>query len=267
MIEYGCNTVLFKKYSLDTAVAALKKIGYDGIEISAIGGMCDHLNPGNRAEAAYVKAVMEKYGMKMLSCEAATHDIERLKKIFAVSAEVGIPIVNIGPGGKTGGEGSLEESIETVGRIAETAKSYGVTLCCKAHVGCSVFDTPTTIKLAEALKGNPYFGIDMDPSHIYRAGEAPESAIESVVQYMKHVHIRDCVCVKDEDGDQILGGGPGQPFEQICGDADINLKAYMGVLYKKGYDGPVCLEVIGPELDLADASVVAAKSLGYLKGI
>jgi hypothetical protein len=31
-----------------------------------------------------------------------------------------------------------------------------------------------------------------------------------------------------------------------------------------GYDGPVCLEVIGPELDLQQATAIAAESYGYM---
>ena len=43
MIQLGVNTVLYKAYSLREAVENLKKIGYDGFEISAIEGMCEHL--------------------------------------------------------------------------------------------------------------------------------------------------------------------------------------------------------------------------------
>ena len=35
-------------------------------------------------------------------------------------------------------------------------------------------------------------------------------------------------------------------------------------MVKQGYDGPVDLEVIGPELTLAEANIVAAESYGYL---
>ena len=44
MIKLGVNSVLFKKYTFREAAAAIKKCGYDGVEISGIGGMCEHLN-------------------------------------------------------------------------------------------------------------------------------------------------------------------------------------------------------------------------------
>lgn len=266
MIKLGVNTVLYKGYSLDTAVGALSRMGYDGIEISAIQGMCEHLNPETwKDDAGYIREVMSKYGMKILSCEAATHDADRLRKIFEAASVLGIPVINIGPGGKTDDEETLIAMLDEISGLAEIAASYGTVLCCKAHVGAAIYNNPTTLRLAEKLAGNPYFGIDMDPSHIFRAGELPENAVAGVVKYMKHLHIRDCKAEYNEDSTRKLGGSPGSPFAQICGTGDINLKGYFNVLKNSGYSGPVCLEVIGPQLDLADANIVAAQSLGYMK--
>ena len=39
---------------------------------------------------------------------------------------------------------------------------------------------------------SPAFGIDMDPSHIYRAGENPAEALRPVLSRVRHIHIRDC---------------------------------------------------------------------------
>ena len=71
------------------------------------------------------------------------------------------------------------------------AEQYGVTLCVKAHVGASIYNTPTTLRAMEEIS-SPAFGIDMDPSHIHRAGENPVEAIAAVISRVKHVHIRDC---------------------------------------------------------------------------
>ena len=47
-----------------------------------------------------------------------------------------------------------------------------MTLCVKAHVGHAVYNTPTSLQVLDAIT-SPAFGLDMDPSHIYRAGEDP----------------------------------------------------------------------------------------------
>ena len=175
---------------------------------------------------------------------------------FQAASDIGIPIINCGPGGKAGDEASLEQSINSLGGLAEMAEKYGVTLCVKAHVGAAIDDTPTTLRLMAAIT-SPAFGIDMDPSHIYRAGEDPVEAIAAVVSRVKHVHIRDC------KGRQ---SGPGKPEDQANGRGDINLVGYLRVLHESGYQGPVDLEVIGAkDYTLVQCAMIAAEARGHMQ--
>ncbi|MCL2664473.1 MAG: sugar phosphate isomerase/epimerase [Defluviitaleaceae bacterium] len=255
MIKLGVNTVLFKKYSFAEAAAAIKKAGFDGLEISALGGMCEHLRLDDwRSQKDEIKAVMEETGLAMLSTEVASQDRERLLKAFEAGAEIGIPVINIGPGGKMDDEDSLKQSIEAVQKLCELAEPFGVTLCVKAHVGNAVYSTPTTLKMMAGVT-SPAFGVDMDPSHIWRAGERPEEALPQVLSKVKHIHIRDC---------KGMGPGPGEPALQACGRGDIDLFGYCKAMADGNYDGPCCLEVIGPDLDMTDAAIIAAETYGYL---
>ncbi|NSW89238.1 MAG: sugar phosphate isomerase/epimerase [Firmicutes bacterium] len=255
MIKLGVNTVLFKAYSLKEAAKAIKAAGYDGLEISAIKGMCEHLNLDNwKAQKEDIKAVMEEFGLMMLSSEVASLDEDRLMKAFEAAKEIGIPVINIGPGGKADDEESLKASLDTIAKMSEKAEEFGVTLCVKAHVGAAIYNTPTTLKAMGYIK-SPAFGIDMDPSHIYRAGEFPEEALPQVISRVKHIHIRDC---------KGRGPSPGEPALQACGRGDINLFGYFKAMVDAGYDGPVCLEVIGPGQDMIAASIIAAESYGYM---
>ena len=56
-------------------------------------------------------------------------------------------------------------------------------------------------------------------------------------------------------------------MNQACGRGDINLFGYFKVLVGNHYDGPVCLEVIGPEQDVADAMAIASESYGYMNAV
>ena len=42
-MKIGANSVLFGGYDMETAFKYIQIAGYDGIEISAIGGMSEHL--------------------------------------------------------------------------------------------------------------------------------------------------------------------------------------------------------------------------------
>ena len=256
MIQLGVNSVLFKAYSFAEAARAIALAGYDGVEISMIQGMCEHLDPHsyNRGE---LNAIMEANNLKWLSAEVASLDCDRLKACFEACADVGIPIVNVGPGGKSDDEADFLKSTETLQARAELAKTYGLTLCCKAHVGSAIYNTPTTLQ-AMGLVTSDAFGVDMDPSHIHRAGENPAEALPSIISRVRHVHIRDC---------KGPGPGPGAPALQACGRGDIDLGGYFKAMTEANYNGPVCLEVIGPDQTMTQAAVIAAESYGYMNAL
>lgn len=256
MIKLGVNSVLFGGYDFATAAKHIKVAGYDGVEISAIKGMCEHLVLDHwREQSNELKQIVADSGLVFLSTEVASLDEDRLMQAFEAGAEIGIPIINVGPGGKSDVEEDFQRQTDAIARMAEKAGSFGVTLCCKAHVGGSIYNTPTTLRAMDKIQ-HPAFGVDMDPSHIYRANENPEEALASVISRTKHIHIRDC---------KRRGPNPGTPPMQACGRGDINLYGYCKAMVDGGYDGPVCLEVIGAnKLPLTQVSAIASESYGYL---
>ncbi|MBE5817046.1 MAG: sugar phosphate isomerase/epimerase [Clostridiales bacterium] len=255
MIKLGVNSVLFKTMSFAEAARCIKKAGYDGVGICGISGMCTHFNPlGWKVDKGPIRGAIEETGLEILSSEIASHDPEIIKGACEGAAEIGIPVLCIGPSGQMNDEDSLKACFDSINRLCEFAEQHGVTLCCKAHVGSSVWNTPTSLQLASAIK-SPNFGIDMDPSHIHRAGEVPSQAVAAVIDYVKHVHIRDC---------KGPGPSPGESGMQACGRGDIDLYAYLKALVDANYNGACCLEVIGPELDAVSASIIAAESYGYM---
>lgn len=256
-MKLGANTVLFGGFDLETAFRYLAMAGYDGVELSAISGMSEHLVLDRWREIApQVGRLSREYGLELLAMEQPSRDPEVMERAMQAAVELGVPIVNCGPGGSAGDEESLQQTIDALGRLAGMAERYGVTLCVKAHVGHSVHDTPTTLRVMEAI-GSSAFGIDMDPSHIHRAGENPVEAIAAVLSRVKHVHIRDC------KGRQ---QGPGAPEDQANGRGDIDLVGYIRTLYEGGYTGPLDLEVIGAkDYALEQCCTIAAEARGHMQ--
>ncbi len=256
MIRLGVNTVLFGGHDLRTAMEHIKWAGFDGAEISAIKGMCEHLCLDTwKQDAAEIKALVQDLELPLTAMEEASLEEDRLMMAFEAGAEIGIPVVNVGPTGSKDVPEDLPKCIDTLAKMAEKAEPFGVSLCVKAHVGASIWSTPTTLQ-AMAQIDSPAFGIDMDPSHIHRAGETPKEALKGVISRVKHVHIRDC---KGE------GPSPGTPDLQACGRGDIDLMGYCQVMVDAHYDGPVNLEVIGAaEYDVSRCAIIAAESYGYL---
>ena len=252
MIKLGVNSVLFCDYDFETAVKHIALAGYDGVEISAIKGMCEHLELDRwKEQANELKKIVSDYGLEFLSMEEAALDEERLIKAFEAAAEMGIPVINVGPGGKSDVEEEFQRSIDMLAKMSEKAEQFGVTLCVKAHVGGAIYNTPTTLRAMELIK-SPAFGIDMDPSHIYRAGENPEEALPQVISRVKHIHIRDC-----------KGRNVGRNRRSGLWRGDIDLFGYCKAMVEANYSGPVCLEVIGAKgLSLPEVSIIAAEVTG-----
>ncbi len=256
-MKLGANSVLFGGYDMETAFKYLAMAGYDGIELSAIDGMSEHLVLDRWHELAPgIRALAHTYGLELLAMEQPSQDAARMEQAMQAAVEIGAPVINCGPGGKTEETGSLQQSIDSLGKLARMAEQYGVTLCVKAHVGASIYNTPTTLKVMEAIS-SPAFGIDMDPSHIHRAGENPVEALKAVMSRVKHIHIRDC------KGRQ---PNPGKPEEQTNGRGDIDLLGYMRVLHEHGYSGAVDLEIIGAkQYSVERCCVIAAEARGHMQ--
>ncbi|MBI1298367.1 TIM barrel protein [bacterium] len=256
-MKLGANTVLFGGYDMETAFNHLAMAGYDGVEVSAIDGMSEHLVLDRWREIApTVKRLAAAYNLELLAMEQPSRDSAKMEAAMQAAVEIGIPIINCGPGGKTDDPSTLQQTIDELGALTQMAERYGIVLCVKAHVGHAVYNTPTTLKVMEAIQ-SPHFGIDMDPSHIYRANENPVEAIAAVISRVKHVHIRDC------KGRQ---QGPGTPEMQANGRGDINLVGYIRVLHEHGYSGPLNLEIIGAkDYSIEQCVTIAAESRGHMQ--
>ena len=256
-MKLGFNSVLFGGYEMEAAFQCASVCGYDGLEISAIVGMGEHLVLNDwQSIAPTIRQLSDRYEIPVTAMEQPSLDAQNMEKAFAAANELGIAVVNCCPGGTSDDPNSLPQVIDVLGQLADRAAPRGVTVCVKPHLGQAMYDIPTTLRVLDAID-SPAFGLDLDPSHIHRAGANPVDLAETVVSRVKHVHIRDC------KGRQ---QGPGPPHEQANGRGDIDLLGFVRVLHSAGYTGPVNLEIIGAkEYELTACVAIAAESRGYLQ--
>src|SRR3954471_21202592 len=100
-MKLGVNSVLFGGHDLETAFKHTQLCGYDGVELSAIDGMSEHLVPERwRDLAPQIKQLSKQYELPILAIEQPSQDPARMQLAFEAAAEIGIPIINCGPGGK-----------------------------------------------------------------------------------------------------------------------------------------------------------------------
>jgi len=118
-MRLGMNTVIFGSADLETALQHVAWAGYEYVELAAIIGMTEHVKLDD--DPAKVKDALAQHGLTVTAMEAATNDRERLAGIFRIAAQIGVPIVNIGSGGKTGDEQSTVDSINLMREFAKMA--------------------------------------------------------------------------------------------------------------------------------------------------
>lgn len=255
-MKLGCNSVVFASADRRTALEHIAAAGFGFVELAAIKGMCEHLDPeGNAEHLAGVQADLEQLELVPTAIEAATTDRQRLVKVFEVANALGIRIVNIGSGGTAGDEESTKQAIAHIADLAAEAKRHRVTLAVKPHVGQAIFDAATALRLTAQVPDDA-LGLNFDPSHLFRADEDPALVAQSWGARIVTVHFRDCASRER---------AVGPPETQVPGRGSVPLPGVLRALYDAGHTGPLNLEVIGTKnYQLSRAMGIAAESKGYL---
>lgn len=254
-MKLGMNTVVFASADLETALQHVAWAGYEFVELAGIKGMADHIDVD--CDAQRVKDLLAANGLTVTATEVASTDVERLRGMFAKAAEIGIGIVNIGSGGKSGDEESVQSAIVLIRELAKMAGDLGVTLAVKPHVGSAIYNSETGLRLMNEVT-EPALGLNFDPSHLARADEDPAQITPLWKGKVVTSHFRDCPVR--------VPGPPGTPEQQIPGRGALDLPAILQSLHDIGYTGPVNLEVIGAkEYPVSRAMGIAAEARGYLR--
>ena len=265
MISLAVNSVLFDAFDFATAERGTSPRPATTASRSRPCRACASIWKwtAGASRAADLRAILAETGLKPVSMEYSDRGDERYRHAFEACAELGIPVVAVGSGrgigGTSGDADSLRERLVRLTVLAEAAAQFGVTVCCKAHVGSAVYDTPTH---AGRDGGDPVLGIRRQhgpQSHPRRAGEVPKEALQQVVSRVRHSHIRDCK-------------GRQQGLESAAA-AGLRARRRGSVRLLQGAGGRRlrgCRQPGGDRppprrgLSLARVAIVAAESYGYL---
>ena len=253
-MRLGINTVVFGTADLETALQHVAWAGYENVELAAIAGMTEHVKLED--DPSKIKDALESQSLTVTAMEAATLDRERLAGLFKLASQIGVPIVNIGSGGKTGDEQSTVEAITLMREFAKMAGDAGVKLAVKPHVGQAIYNADTGLRLMNEVT-EPAIGLNFDPSHLARADEDPAAVAPRWGNKIITSHFRDCPTR--------VPGPPGSPEQQIPGRGALDLQGILRSLHEINYNGPVNLEVIGAkDYPVSRSMGIAAESRGYL---
>ncbi|MEO2002567.1 MAG: sugar phosphate isomerase/epimerase [Candidatus Poribacteria bacterium] len=213
-LELGCSTILYGGHSLNTALQQISKIGYTAVELCSIGGMAPHLEPDALdAEVVAIGAMLRQNDLAIESIGASGRigDADIFKRLLDIAAALGAPAISTGPPGKADDEDDFKSAVDYVSKLGEYAKSVGVKISIKPHVGGSVYNTPTAARFMGEVDGDA-IGLNWDASHIWRTDdeEDPVASVKELAPHITTLRIRDTLGREKPIGpvaNQIPGGG------------------------------------------------------------
>src|SRR5436853_7289060 len=116
-MKLGANSVLFGGYDMETAFKYLAMAGYDGIELSAIDGMSEHLVLVSWREVApSIKLLAKTHGLELLAMEQPSQGPARMEQVVQAAVEIRVSIIKCGPGGRTDDRARIQTYSNSLGK-------------------------------------------------------------------------------------------------------------------------------------------------------
>jgi len=230
------STICFKPYRLEEALLGLAEAGFENVEIGAVKGFLEHLDPDNLGadEIRKCAAALDRHGLRCvsLSGHAQLHTEEgkrRLGNVLEAGKALGILVLNTFTGDAETPE-EVEAFKSNVREIAGRAEAAGIRLCIETDSNLM----PTAevgLRLLEEI-GHPWIQINYDPGNVvYYTGAKPEDDLELALGRIGHVHLKD------------KRGGKGVLDFPALGEGDLDIPAMLADLRGAGFSGPVSMEI------------------------
>jgi sugar phosphate isomerase/epimerase len=229
-------SLCFKEFSLTEALRGIAEAGFEYVEIGAVKGWVEHLDPDGETSELIREArvALDQFGLTAtsLSGHSQLHtDVgrERLRRLVHVAAGIGATVVNT----YTGDAATAEERqsfVENTREVADEAGKEGLLLCIETDSNLM----PTAeigTRLLEEIS-NPAVRMNYDTGNvIYYAGAQPEEDIEYALSVLGHVHLKD------------KRGGIGVFDFPPLGEGEIDIERIITRLKEVSFIGPVAMEI------------------------
>lgn len=268
----GYSTNAFVKFSLLESFDKIAQLGFKGVEI-----MCDqpHLYPpeyDNHAldtvKAALARnqlkptnlnsftlfAVGDTYLPSWIEPEAERRQIrvEHTLSCLEIAAHLGCDNISVPPGGPLeegmGRKEALALFHQGLEQVLPKAEALGVQLLIEPEPDLLMERTSEIKPFIQEIQ-SPAVGINFDIGHFYCAGEDPVVALETLIEWVGHMHIEDIAPSRAHN-------------HLIAGKGAIDFAAVFKAIKQLGYSRDISLELY-PYVDTPEAA--GAESLAHLE--
>ena len=227
------SSIIFLPYTLEEALRGLAEAGFEHVEIGAVKGFIEHLDP-DEPDVEGCRRLLAEHGLTCVSMSghAPLHQEigkRRLTNVLRAGQELGIQVLNT----FTGDAESPEEIAAfkaNVREIADEAQAAGIRLCIEtdsnllptAEIGRPILDEI----------GHDWVQFNYDPGNVrYYTGAVPEQDLEFALDRLGHFHLKDQ-----------RGGKDVKDFPPL-GEGEVDIPHILRRLRETGFSGPVSMEI------------------------
>lgn len=232
----AASTICFKPFRLDEAAAGLAAAGFSNVELSAVKGSVEHLQPDNLSsrEVGRAQQILERNGQRAVS--VAGHGVlhtaegfERHRRVLHAAAE--LSATSMLTFADRVGSGDWSAFRQHMARLVGEASEFGIVVCVENHN--RRFATAAALRLLAADIGHPALRLNYDTGNAsFLAGVRPAQDVRDILDLLGHVHLKD------------HRGGAGMLDFPALGEGDLDLEDLLTTLTASGFEGPVSLEIV-----------------------
>lgn len=236
-MKIAFSTLACPGWSLEQAVEAGRRYGYDGIELRLLDG--EVIPPGLAPEQRRrIRAVCGDGGLEIAALDSSirlagpdSEAIEAdLRAFLELARELEAPLVRVFGGEAPAGTPAGEASAQVVRILEETARDaerLGVAIALETH---DAYSSATAVADVLDRVGSPRAGALWDTHHPYRMGDSPERVLELLGSRLLHVHIKDAR--RQDAGWQLV----------LLGEGEVPVRESLEAIQEAGYSGWIAVE-------------------------
>lgn len=264
----GCSSISFRHQELPAALATMRGLGFEEIDLGALPGVCDHVPYELDGDAvAAVASTVNASGLRVRSVNGDIGDLNavldvgaqearqrHLDALLTLAADTGAKALVL-PCGALAHEPvrSEREDLDLIAAqligAGQRAAEFGVELWTESlHFLRFCWNLERAGGLADRLAGSGV-GIVMDFSHIVAAGEDPLDYLHRHRGRIRHVHLRDAV--------------PGN-INLSIGNGSADFAGGLKRLAADGYTGHFSLELETRDVTHDERPAAAAKAASFI---
>lgn len=253
-----------KKLGILGVMDVAKEMGFEGIELVE----SEYLKLPDMIDA--IKEHSQRIGLPLVAfdvgadftkreCTATEDEIERVKGLVDLAAELGVPYmrhdVSYGKFSESSSisfEKALSHMKKGCFEVAEYAKKLGVKTLFENH-GLYIQEHSRVKKLLDEV-AHENFGLLIDIGNFMCADDSPNLAVSELSKYAVHVHAKDFHYKSYEEffpGEGWFKTANGNYLRgAVIGHGDANVYKSLTILRDSGYNGYVTIEFEGIEDNL-----------------